>query len=234
MALFKNFVDFFKLSDDDDFDMDDYDDYRAAQEEKERKKEEKSKKKEEERTRRLLELEEEEEDLMDSPKRPFSGRMSSRNSKQTVTEPAQRASAPKAETKAPRTTFRFASQNQTETNAAVSSARPSRPAPVRLNNRNTGRELNVIKPVHFEDSQDICDSLLEGRPVIVNLENFDLDMGQRIMDFVCGCLYSIDGKLHQISGYIFIVSPNDVDISGDYLALMQQDGFGVPTLNRNL
>lgn len=72
-------------------------------------------------------------------------------------------------------------------------------------------EVKVIKPHTFEDSQEICNMLLNGRPVIVNLEGFDPDDAQRIMDFISGCIYAINGKYHQISKYIFIFSPENVD-----------------------
>lgn len=95
-----------------------------------------------------------------------------------------------------------------------------------------GLEVCIMKPTSFEDSQDICDMLLSGRAAVVNLEGFDPMEAQRIMDFISGCVYAINGKLHQISRYIFIFSPDSVDISGDYLDLVPDEGFGVPTINK--
>lgn len=95
-----------------------------------------------------------------------------------------------------------------------------------------GLEVCIMKPVAFEDSQDICDMLLTGRAVVVNLEGFDPEDAQRIMDFISGAVYAINGKLHQISRYIFIFSPDSIDISGDYAELIPDIGFGVPTLNK--
>lgn len=95
-----------------------------------------------------------------------------------------------------------------------------------------GLEVCIMKPTCFEDSQDICDMLLTGRAAVVNLEGFDPDDAQRVMDFISGCVYAINGKLHQISRYIFIFSPDTIDISGDYLDLMPDMGFDVPTLNK--
>lgn len=95
-----------------------------------------------------------------------------------------------------------------------------------------GFEVCIMKPGTFEDSQDICDMLLSGRAAVINLEGFDVDLAQRIMDFISGSVYAMNGKLHQISSYIFIISPETVDISGDYLDLLQSDGFEVPTLNK--
>lgn len=95
-----------------------------------------------------------------------------------------------------------------------------------------GLEVCIMKPTTFEDSQDICDMLLTGRAAVVNLEGFDPIEAQRIMDFISGSVYAINGKLHQISRYIFIFSPDSVDISGDYLDLVPDEGFGVPTINK--
>lgn len=95
-----------------------------------------------------------------------------------------------------------------------------------------GLEVCIMKPSTFEDSQEICDMLLSGRAVVVNLEGFDPDVAQRIMDFISGAVYAISGKLHQISRYIFIFSPDNIDISGDYLDLVPVDGLGVPTINK--
>lgn len=95
-----------------------------------------------------------------------------------------------------------------------------------------GLEVCIMKPISFEDSQDICDTLLNGRAAVVNLEGFDPADAQRIMDFISGAVYAINGKLHQISKYIFIFSPDTIDISGDYLDLMPEEGFGVPTINK--
>lgn len=95
-----------------------------------------------------------------------------------------------------------------------------------------GLEVCIMKPSTFEDSQEICDMLLSGRAVVVNLEGFDPDVAQRIMDFISGAVYAVSGKLHQISRYIFIFSPDNIDISGDYLDLVPVDGLGVPTINK--
>lgn len=95
-----------------------------------------------------------------------------------------------------------------------------------------GFEVCIMKPVTFEDSQEICDMLLSGRAAVINLEGFDMDLAQRIMDFISGAVYAMNGKLHQISSYIFIISPDTVDISGDYLDFIQSSGFEAPTLNK--
>lgn len=94
-----------------------------------------------------------------------------------------------------------------------------------------GLEVCIMKPTSFEDSQEICDMLLTGRATVINLEGFDDKLAQRTMDFISGSVYAINGKLHRISSCIFIVSPDTVDISGDYLDLIQESGFEPPTFH---
>lgn len=105
----------------------------------------------------------------------------------------------------------------------------SRIVPLRQANR--GLEVCIMKPTRFEDSQDVCDMLKNERAIIVNLEGIELALAQRIMDFVSGAIYSLDAKIHQISGCIFCISPEKVDISGDYIDMISQNGgFEVPNL----
>ena len=108
----------------------------------------------------------------------------------------------------------------------------SRVVPLRSASASKVWEVSIMKPTRFDDSQDICDMLLDERATVVNLEGIDLALAQRIMDFISGAVYALNGKIHQISNLIFIISPENVDISGDYLSYVEQNGFEVPTLNR--
>lgn len=94
-----------------------------------------------------------------------------------------------------------------------------------------GNEVCIMKPLSFDDSQDICDVVLSSRIAVVNMEDLDMAMAQRIIDFLSGTIYAIDGKLFNISSYIYICAPNNVDISGDYAEITEQTGFDVPVLN---
>ncbi len=68
--------------------------------------------------------------------------------------------------------------------------------------------------------REITETLLSGRTVILNLEGLDLEVAQRIIDFTSGATYAISGNLQKISNYIFLVTPTNVDISGDLQDLL--------------
>lgn len=94
--------------------------------------------------------------------------------------------------------------------------------PMRQPARKTGvnMEVCVIKPTSVDDARDITETLLGARTVILNLEGLDLEIAQRIIDFTSGATYAISGNLQKISSYIFLVTPTNVDISGDLQDLL--------------
>lgn len=102
---------------------------------------------------------------------------------------------------------------------------PMRP-PVR---RGAAMEVCVIKPTAVDDAREITETLLSGRTVILNLEGLDLEIAQRIIDFTSGATFAINGNLQKISNYIFLVTPTNVDISGDLQDLLNTS-FDVPSI----
>ena len=87
--------------------------------------------------------------------------------------------------------------------------------------KNTGNmEVCVVKPSSVDDSREITETLLAGRTVILNLEGMDLEIAQRIIDFISGATFAISGNLQKISNYIFLITPTNVDITGDLQDLL--------------
>ncbi len=74
----------------------------------------------------------------------------------------------------------------------------------------------VTQPETFDDAQDVCDHLKNKKPVIVNLEELDKELAQRIIDFLSGAVYALDGNIQKVSSGIFVIAPNNVDIMSDF------------------
>lgn len=78
-----------------------------------------------------------------------------------------------------------------------------------------GLELVVIRPESMEDASEITDTLLTGKAVVLNLEGIHVDVAQRLIDYSAGSCYAMRGNLQKITNFIFLVTPPNVDISGD-------------------
>lgn len=75
-----------------------------------------------------------------------------------------------------------------------------------------GAEIIVYEPKIYEDSLNISTSLRTGSPVIVNLKHLDPAEGTRLIDFVCGTAYAIDGHMVKIGESIFLFTPGIIAI----------------------
>ena len=93
-------------------------------------------------------------------------------------------------------------------------------------------EVCVLRPTVFEDSREIGDVLLSGRAAVVNLEGIDLEVAQRIIDFISGSCYAMAGNIEKISNYIFIVTPESIEISGDIQEVISS-GIRIPAFHDN-
>ena len=74
----------------------------------------------------------------------------------------------------------------------------------------------VYEPKNPEDVQALIDYLKRKEPAIVNLDKIDEIRSQRILDFISGAIYALNGSVHRISGNIFLISPEGVEITIPY------------------
>lgn len=70
----------------------------------------------------------------------------------------------------------------------------------------------VIEPIDFNDSQKMADYLCKNQPVVINFEETDADVRKRIIDFISGTIYALDGTLRKIGRNLLVCAPPNVDI----------------------
>ena len=145
-------------------------------------------------------------------------------------EPVKPAKAPKKAVKEP-----VMDEEDIPEEKPVSPLRKrSQPSNVVSMRQPRGLEVCMIRPKTVEEGREICDTLLAGRAVVINLEGINMDIAQRIIDFTSGACYSINGNLQKISNYIFIVTPAAVELSGDFQELLGGNLDNMSTFNINL
>ena len=76
-------------------------------------------------------------------------------------------------------------------------------------------KMIVYHPVSYEDAQSIIDNLRSRKPVIVNMEDLEVNCAQRILDFLSGAIYALQGTLRKISRNIFVIAPANYDVIGN-------------------
>ena len=73
----------------------------------------------------------------------------------------------------------------------------------------------VVEPTVFDNVQSIADNLKNRRPVIINLEKAEPDLAKRVVDFVMGATYALNGSIQKIGKGIFLSVPSNVDIDSE-------------------
>lgn len=93
-------------------------------------------------------------------------------------------------------------------------------------NINTTAKLQVVlvKPERFEDASSIADHLNEKRTVVLNLEAANRDVARRLVDFISGVAYANKGQIKRVANSTFIITPYNVDVMGDLLDDLENNG----------
>lgn len=71
----------------------------------------------------------------------------------------------------------------------------------------------IYQPTTYEDTQNIIDNLKSRKPIVVNLDEMDPQVAQRVLDFISGAVYSLAGHIRKVARNIFLVTPSTVDIA---------------------
>ena len=84
------------------------------------------------------------------------------------------------------------------------------------------QEVVLFRPGSFNDTSKAADDLRNRKAVIVNMENVDKAMARRVVDFLSGCVYALDGDVKKIAQSAYLFCPHNMEISGDLETLQAE------------
>ena len=94
-------------------------------------------------------------------------------------------------------------------------------------------KMVISQPTTFEQSDEICSFLKEKKSIIVNLEYVNKDVARRIVDFISGGVYALDGYIQKISNSIFLVAPSNYEITNEMAREEMKSKLSVSWLKNN-
>jgi len=104
-----------------------------------------------------------------------------------------------------------------------------------LQQRDAGKVVNIhattqlqvvlVKPERFENAAEVADHLREKRTVVLNLEQTHKDVSRRLIDFLSGVAYAQEGKIKKVAVSTYIITPYNVDILGDLIDELENNGL---------
>ncbi len=126
-----------------------------------------------------------------------------------------RESAPRA-----RRTSPFANMETTESSFSSTSAAPAAPASTGFSgqvlNMSSGKqEVVLFHAKSFDSAAKAADELRKRKAVILNMENVDKALTRRVVDFLSGSVYALDGSVKKIAQSTYLFCPHNMDVVGD-------------------
>lgn len=99
--------------------------------------------------------------------------------------------------------------------------------------QNQSVKMVISQPTSFEQSEEICSLLKEKKSIIVNLEYVNKEVARRIIDFISGGVYALDGHIQKVSNSIFLIAPMNYEITNDMAREEIKNKLSVSWLRNN-
>lgn len=84
-----------------------------------------------------------------------------------------------------------------------------------MNTAISSSKMVITQPTCYEDVQEIGEYLKAKKSVIINLENVGKEDARRILDFLSGATFMIEGTIQKVSNLIYLITPKNVEIQND-------------------
>ena len=104
----------------------------------------------------------------------------------------------------------------------VHQSRRNKIVPIQSSNQT---RIVIMKPKCFSNSTAVADELKKRRPVVIDVGSLDPDEARRVVDFIAGTVYGVNGNMQKVSGGIFLATPSQVDIMGEILKEAENGNF---------
>ncbi len=86
-------------------------------------------------------------------------------------------------------------------------------------------KVTIVEPFSFDDAQHIADHLKNRKSVVINFTNTEKEVAKRLVDFISGTTYALNGSIQEVGNQIFFCAPNNVEVSIEAI----QDKFASAT-----
>jgi cell division inhibitor SepF len=115
----------------------------------------------------------------------------------------------------------------TSGSSSAPEAAPRSPGPQAVPPADGGlAQVHLVVPRGFNDAKQIADRFKRSVPVIVNLQDADVELSKRLIDFASGLTYALNGTMQRIADKVFLLTPPNIEVSAEERAkALERGGF---------
>jgi len=84
---------------------------------------------------------------------------------------------------------------------------------------------HVVRPVSFNEAQELADKFRGNQPVIMNLQGAERDLSRRLIDFASGLCYGLGGQMEKVANQVYLLTPSNVEVSAEERRRLQERGY---------
>ncbi|WP_168190037.1 cell division protein SepF [Caloramator sp. E03] len=96
---------------------------------------------------------------------------------------------------------------------------------VSIKNNNILPKILLKKPIEFQDIMEIIDAVKSRRTVVINMQDIESKKAQRMIDYIVGACYALNGSFEQIAKSIYIFAPENVEVSNEFKNEINKNSF---------
>lgn len=87
------------------------------------------------------------------------------------------------------------------------------------------KKIMLFEPRIFSDVRAIATKLLAGQAAVVNFQRIDDEQAHRVVDFLSGVVFAVDGEIQRIGEQIFLCTPHDFEVEGNLTDTMRNSDY---------
>lgn len=106
---------------------------------------------------------------------------------------------------------------------AATSERGKKVVPINGSRQNEMSKISLFEPRLYSDVKEIAAQLLNNRAIIVNFTQMDNDAAKRVVDFLNGTVYAVDGAIERVGDQIFLCTPHNYEVTGNLSANLTKE-----------
>lgn len=106
---------------------------------------------------------------------------------------------------------------------SVSAERGKKVVPINSSRQNETSKISLFEPRLYSDVKEIATQLLNNRAIIVNFTQMDNDAAKRVVDFLNGTVYAVDGAIERVGDQIFLCTPHNYEVTGNLSANLTKE-----------
>ena len=113
------------------------------------------------------------------------------------------------------------SENENEKTPAPQPTQQKRAIPPRSTPAFGALKMQLLRPTNYSEAPKIADCLKAGQAVVLNLDDMDETDARRMIDYVAGVLYAVDGKIERPAQRTFLLTPRGVSVASEEVARLR-------------